>query len=283
MLLWMWLYVSMSSSPNLQLPVVLIFKVNIFCAWDRHLSQMSHDLQVWITWYRGIIWLSIIQLKSFCIIALCLVVVRSIIFSFVHVLTARARRLLCCRRMVCGEGKVGIGGATEIEMVTLFLSRLVERWHCCSSVKTKHTHQNSQFVHFVENSLYCVDWISLSHFCAGLWDWAEHFCAAPPDTVVGCKDETRYVAGAMEPDNELTACSLYPSSTPLKRERRYTKHVKGNLWWLFMVTTDVHNVISLLFFIYTCTFILGYRVLTCCECVKLCLVLVPNLQTFVWF
>lgn len=46
-------------------------------------------------------------------------------------LTARARRLLCCRRMECGEGKVGIGGATEMEMVTLFRSRLVEC--CCSS------------------------------------------------------------------------------------------------------------------------------------------------------
>lgn len=52
-------------------------------------------------------------------------------------LTARARRLLCCRRMECGEGKVGMGGATEIDMVTLFLSRLVERWRCCSSVTPK--------------------------------------------------------------------------------------------------------------------------------------------------
>lgn len=54
------------------------------------------------------------------------------------IFTARAKRLLCCRRMVCGEGKVGMGGATEMEMVTLFLSRLEDRC-CCSSVCPRNT------------------------------------------------------------------------------------------------------------------------------------------------
>lgn len=42
--------------------------------------------------------------------------------------------------------------------------------------------------------------------------------------VVGYTDETRCVAGAMEPDSEATACSLYPGWTPLKSE---TEHVKS--------------------------------------------------------
>lgn len=46
---------------------------------------------------------------------------------------------------------------------------------------------------------------------------------------VGCKDETCYVAGAIEPDSELTACSLYPGSTQLIQERREIKYVKRNL------------------------------------------------------
>lgn len=79
----------------------------------------------------------------------------------------------------------------------------------------KHKHRN------MCSTLYnCTGCISLSHLGAGLLDWAEHFCAAPPDMVVGYKDETRCVAGAMEPDSEVTACSLYPDLTPLKWERR---------------------------------------------------------------
>lgn len=62
--------------------------------------------------------------------------------------------------------------------------------------------------------------MKLSHLGVGLWDWAERFCAAPPDMVVGCKGETRCVAGAMKPDSEATACSLCPGLTPLRWEER---------------------------------------------------------------
>jgi len=83
-----------------------------------------------------------------------------------------------------------------------------------------HTHmKNVQFVLFAHNKMRLHD-PPLSHLGAGLWDWAERFCVAPPDMVVGYKGETRYVAGAMEPDSEATACALFPGLTPLRWERR---------------------------------------------------------------
>lgn len=63
-------------------------------------------------------------------------------------------------------------------------------------------------------------WFCLSHLGAELWDWAERFCAAPPDMAVGCKDEIHCAAGAMEPDSEPTACSLCRGLTPLRWEER---------------------------------------------------------------
>lgn len=123
-----------------------------------------------------------------------------------------------------------MGGATEIEMVTLFLSRLVERWRCCSSVKPKYRRVKltplMSFVH--DLMLLCAERISMPHLGAGLWDWAERFCAAPPDMVVGYKDETRCVAGAMGPDSEATACSLYPGSTPLRWERDKPHYISND-------------------------------------------------------
>lgn len=74
---------------------------------------------------------------------LSLVVLHYIYICLVYKgLTARASRLLCCRLMLCGEGKVGMGGATEMEMVTLFLSRLEESCSCCSSDASKNIHEN---------------------------------------------------------------------------------------------------------------------------------------------
>lgn len=82
------------------------------------------------------------------------------------------------------------------------------------------THETSQLMWcFVVHGIILVGSL-MHHLGAGLWDWAERFCAAPPDMVVGYKDETRCVAGAMEPDSEATACSLCPGSTPLRWERQ---------------------------------------------------------------
>lgn len=88
---------------------------------------------------------------------------------------------------------------------------------CETQIPTRETSQLMSFVQ--DRMLLCAGRISMPHLGAGLWDWAERFCAAPPDMVVGYKDETRCVAGAMEPDSEATACSLYPGSIPLRWER----------------------------------------------------------------
>ena len=79
----------------------------------------------------------------------------------------------------------------------------------------------TQTLHYITLHYICTQATVLqpkSHLGAAPWDWTERFCAAPPNMVVGYKDETRCGAGAMEPDSEATACSLYPSLTPLRRE-----------------------------------------------------------------
>lgn len=45
----------------------------------------------------------------------------------------------------------------------------------------------------------------------------------------GNKDETRCVGGAMVPDSEATACSLYPGLTPLRRQEQNELKVKLNV------------------------------------------------------